>query len=74
MPSSIASKQKITSLKRAASRGEETIPRLEDTIKFPKPRYLDVIHQHPTNGQTITQRFKFDKVFNDSENQHNVFR
>ena len=74
MPSSVASKQKVTLLKRAASRGEETIPRLEDTVQFPKPRYLDLLQTHPTSGQTATSRFKFDNVFSDHDSQQSVFR
>ena len=72
MPHSVQSKQKATLLRHQAARGEDPIPKISDTIRFPKPRFLELIQRLP-NGHTNSNAFKFDKVFSDSDNQQAVF-
>ena len=73
MPHSVQSKQKVILLKKAVSQGEPVDPQVEDTLRFPAPRKLELIHQLPNGQEAKPVSFTFDKVFTDHDNQEKVF-
>ena len=48
--------------------------RVSDTITFPQKSGQLELHNHLANGSTNTSKFKFDKVFSDTDDQESVFR